>query len=178
MPSSKAQAAETAARRAKLIKLRRAGHDFQHIADTLGYASRGAASKDLIRALEQHREEESAEIGFYRQQENERLDALMTAVWERATTPQPVFTKDGVHTHDEIDLRAVDTLLRLMDRRARLNGLDAPARTELSGPDGGAVPLGTGSLAELNTLIGIAGQTGTTGPAAAAEGEDPGDDER
>ncbi|MFJ9683598.1 hypothetical protein ACIRP2_37040 [Streptomyces sp. NPDC101194] len=48
-----------------------------------------------------------------------------------------------------------------MDRRAKLNGLDMPVRTELSGPDGGAVPFGNGSLAELTALMGIAGQADT-----------------
>jgi hypothetical protein len=173
MPPSKAKAAETAERRADLIKLRIAGVSFDDPRVlALGYASRGAASKDMLRALEQRRDEEAGAASAYRQQENERLDELMAAVWERATTPSPQYNKDGIHTHDEIDLRAVDTLLRLMDRRAKLNGLDSPVRTEVSGPDGGAVPLGNGSLLELNKLIGIAGQPGPP----ASDDEDTGDD--
>lgn len=159
MPHSKAKLAEVAGRRAQLIRLRRAGVPFddQRILD-LGYSSAGVARKDLIRALEQNRDEEAAEVSTYRQQENERLDALLEAAWPRATQPHPVFDKEGNVVTEEIDMRAVDTVLRLMDRRAKLNGLDAPVRTELSGPDGGAVPLGNGSLAELNALIGIVGQ--------------------
>lgn len=173
MPPSKAKAAETAERRADLIKLRIAGVSFDDPrVRALGYASRGAATKDMIRALELRRDEEAAAASAYRQQENERLDELMAAVWERATTPSPQYSKDGIHTHDEIDLRAVDTLLRLMDRRAKLNGLDSPVRTEVSGPDGGAVPLGNGSLLELNKLIGIAGQTGPEGELPATDDED------
>ncbi|MFD8777536.1 hypothetical protein [Streptomyces sp. NPDC059916] len=180
MPASKAKRAETSERRTKLIKLRLAGVSFEDPRVlALGYASRQAATKDLIRALEQRRDEEAAVASAYRQQENERLDELMAAVWERATTPTPQYSKDGIHTHDEIDLRAVDTLLRLMDRRAKLNGLDSPVRTEVSGPDGGAVPLGNGSLLELKTLIGIAGQTGPVdelAPAPDDDNEDAGDD--
>lgn len=178
MPPSKAKAAETAERRADLIKLRIAGVSFDDPRVlALGYSSRGAATKDMIRALEQRRDEEAAAASAYRQQENERLDELMAAVWERATTPSPQFSKDGIHTHDEIDLRAVDTLLRLMDRRAKLNGLDSPIRTEVSGPDGGAVPLGNGSLLQLNKLITIAGQTGPADELPpAADDEDTGDD--
>ncbi|MFI1161375.1 hypothetical protein [Streptomyces sioyaensis] len=158
MPHTKAEMAEVAERRAKLIRLRRQGvaYDDPRIL-ALGYSSRSAASKDLIRALETARDEQSAEVSIYRQQENERLDALLEAVWAEAQAGE---------------LRAVETVLKLMDRRAKLNGLDSPIRTELSGPDGGAVPLGNGSLAELNKLINIAGETGN-----ADDGEqDAGDD--
>ncbi|GAA0501454.1 hypothetical protein [Streptomyces olivaceiscleroticus] len=160
MPHNRAEQAEVAARRAALLRLRRQGtrYDDERIL-TLGYSSASAARKDFARILEIHRDEEAVEVSLYRQQENERLDALLEAAWPRATQPSPVFNKDGDIVSEELDMRAVDTVLRLMDRRAKLNGLDAPVRTELSGPDGGAVPLGNGSLMELNTLIGIAGDT-------------------
>uniref|UniRef100_UPI0004CC40B9 hypothetical protein n=2 Tax=Streptomyces TaxID=1883 RepID=UPI0004CC40B9 len=125
--------ADTAARRAQLLALRRQGvrYDDPRIMD-LGYASAGAARKDLTRALQHHHDEEAAEAKVYRQQENERLDALLEAVWDKATTPSPVFNKDREIVAEEIDLKAVDTVLKLMDRRAKLNGLDMPQRTELS----------------------------------------------
>lgn len=165
MPHPKAEMAEVAHRRAQLLRLRREGirYDDERILN-LGYSSASMARKDLNRTLEQNRDEEAAEVGIYRQQENERLDALLEAAWPRATQPSPVFSKDGQVIGEELDMRAVDTVLRLMDRRAKLNGLDAPVRTELSGPDGGAVPLGNGSLAELSTLIGMAGQSDPSEP--------------
>ncbi|MFG2532720.1 hypothetical protein [Streptomyces sp. NPDC048516] len=173
MPRNKAEQAEVADRRKHLVALRRQGvrYDDERIT-TLGYATPGAARKDFIRALEQARDEQAAEVSVYRQEENERLDALLEAAWPRATKPHPVFDKEGNVVAEEIDMRAVDTVLRLMDRRAKLNGLDAPVRTELSGPDGGAVPLGNGSLAELNALIGLAGQAS---PAAAEDQDADGD---
>ncbi|MYR75187.1 MULTISPECIES: hypothetical protein [unclassified Streptomyces] len=165
---SKATQAAISARRAKLIAYRREGirYDDPRITGPesptcLGYSSVQGASKDLIRALEEARDAEKAEASVYRQQENERLDSLLEAVWDKATTPSPVFNKEREIVGEEIDLKAVDTVLKLMDRRAKLNGLDMPQRTELSGPDGGAVPLGSGSLDELNTLIGYAGQPNT-----------------
>ncbi|MFD4795872.1 hypothetical protein [Streptomyces anulatus] len=163
MAKGKPVEAEVSARRAKLIRLRREGvrYDDPRILD-LGYSDSGAARKDVIRALERNRNEEAAEVSIYRQQENERLDSLLEAVWDKATTPSPVFNKEREVVAEEIDLKAVDTVLRLMDRRAKLNGLDMPQRTELSGPDGGAVPFGTGSLDELNALIGFAGQNTPT----------------
>ncbi|MFI0822338.1 hypothetical protein ACH4TX_41800 [Streptomyces sp. NPDC021098] len=159
MTLSKAEQAEVAERRVKLIKLRRQGISFDdERVLALGYSSRGAASKDFVRALAQRRDEQAAEISVYRQEENERLDALLEAVWPDALTGDP---------------RAIETALKISDRRARLNGLDAPVRTELSGPDGGAVPLGSGALDELNKLIGIAGQTGPVNELTAED--DPGD---
>ena len=160
MPQSKLKMDEVRQRRTALLRLRRQGvrYDDERIL-ALGYNSESAARKDVNRALEAHLKEEAAEVSVYRQQENERLDALLEAAWPRATTPSPVLNKDGDIVGEQLDMRAVDTVLRLMDRRAKLNGLDMPVRTELSGPDGGAVPLGNGSLAELDTLIRIAGQT-------------------
>ena len=159
MPPSKLKRDETIVRRTQLLALRRQGvrYDDARIM-ALGYANTAAARRDLNRALQVHYDEEAAEVSTYRQQENERLDALLEAAWPRATAPSPVYNKQGDVVGEELDMRAVDTVLRLMDRRAKLNGLDMPVRTEVSGPDGGAVPLGNGSLTELTALIGIAGE--------------------
>jgi hypothetical protein len=160
MPWSKLKTDEVTVRRTKLLKLRREGvrYDDQRVED-LGYSSPAAARKDIVRALEAHREEEKAEVGIYRQQENERLDALLEAAWPRATTPTPVISKDGEVIDHVLDMRAVDTVLRLMDRRAKLNGLDMPVKAELSGPGGGAVPLTAVSAAELRGLINTVGDS-------------------
>lgn len=158
MTASRAHQAEVAARRAQLLKLRRQGvryGDDRILA--LGYANAGAARKDLIRALEQSRDEERAEASVYRQQENERLDALLEAAWPQATERQPILNKEGDVVAHAIDMRAVDTVLRLMDRRAKLNGLDMPAKAELSGPNGGPMHVGAVGIAELRNLINTAG---------------------
>ena len=159
MPASKAHQAETAARRAELIRLRRQGVPFddERIVDARGSSSAGDARKDLVRALKANRDDEAAEASIYRQQENERLDALLAAVWPQATEERPVYDKEGMLIGNEVDVRAVDTVIRLIDRRAKLNGLDAPATVEVSGPGGGAVRLDHVGLAELNKLIATAG---------------------
>ncbi|MFD8899931.1 hypothetical protein [Streptomyces ardesiacus] len=172
MPWSKLKQDEVAVRRTALLKLRREGvrYDDERIL-ALGYNSAATARSDLKRALEAHRDEERAEVSVYRQQENERLDALLEAAWPAATTPKPIRNKEGDVVGEEIDMRAVDTVLRLMDRRAKLNGLDMPVKTEVSGPDGGAVPLGAGTLTELSQLIDIAGSAGSTTPAEDTHGD-------
>lgn len=160
MSASKAQQAVTAERRAELIRMRRAGHDFDHIAKELGYSSRKAASRDMCRALEVRRDEEALEVSLYRQESRERLLALLASVWDDAITG---------------DLKAHEQARKIIVDLNRLDGVDMPTRAEVSGPDGGAVPLGTGALAELQQLISIAGQTGD--PDTLLDGEqDTGDD--
>ncbi|MFF8422940.1 hypothetical protein [Streptomyces sp. NPDC015680] len=170
MPASKAKQAETADRRTKLFRLRIQGvkYDDPRILN-LGYSTPGAASKDVIRGLQARRDAEAAEVSVYRQQENERLDSLLEAVWNKATTPSPVFDREGIEVAREIDLKAVDTVLKLMDRRAKLNGLDMPVKNEVSGPDGGAIPLGN-TLAELTSLMSTAGEPETA--TGSTEGQD------
>ncbi len=61
-----------------------------------------------------------AAIAELRRLEAERLDALLAACWAAATRG---------------NLSAVDAVLRVMARRARLLGLDAPARLEVNEKD-------------------------------------------
>jgi hypothetical protein len=178
MPWSRLKQDEVAVRRTALLKLRREGvrYDDPRV-EALGYSSPDAARKDLHRALEAHRDAEAAEVSIYRQQENERLDALLEAAWPRATQPSPVFDKEGNAVGEELDMRAIDTVLRLMDRRAKLNGLDMPVKTEVSGPDGGAIPFSSGETAELLALIDISARDDAAMPSADQDAtEDAGDD--
>jgi hypothetical protein len=173
MAWSKFKRDEVVVRRTKLLQLRRQGvrYDDERV-EALGYSSPDAARKDVSRALEAHRIAEAAEVSAYRQQENERLDALLEAAWPQATSPSPVFNKDGEVIDHALDMRAVDTVLRLMDRRAKLNGLDMPVKAELSGPDGGAIPFSSGEASELLALIGISEQEHAADITEGASGED------
>ncbi|MFD7867327.1 hypothetical protein [Streptomyces sp. NPDC059783] len=154
MSHSRAKAAEIAERRANLIKLRRAGVPFEDPRImALGYSSRSAASKDFYRALCERRDEQAAEVSAYRQEENERLDALLEAAWPQATQTRTVYNKDGEAVGEELDMRAVDTVLRLMDRRAKLNGLDMPVKTEVTGAEGGPLAVSTADPDKLAALI-------------------------
>jgi hypothetical protein len=169
MAWSKFKLDEVVVRRTALLKLRREGvrYDDERI-EALGYNSPDAARKDLSRALQAHRDEEAAEVSVYRQQENERLDALLEAAWPRATQPSPVFDKERNVVGEEIDMRAVDTVLRLMDRRAKLNGLDMPTKAEVTGAGGGPLQMSQATTAELEALIGLH-------PAPSAVPVDPGE---
>lgn len=177
MPASKAQQADTAARRAKLVRLRRQGIPFDDPRIlALGYASRGAASKDLVRALESNRDEEAAEVSVYRQQEGERLDAMLAALWPQATEERPIYSQTGQPIGKGVDTRAVGEVRQIIALRAKLFGLEMPSALQVSGPGGGAVPLATGTLAELNQLMTLAGQTDNHDDREDEDEEDPGDD--
>lgn len=173
MAVSKLRQDEIAVRRTALLKLRREGvrYDDERIL-ALGYSSAATARSDLKRVLEQHRDEEAAEVSVYRQQENERLDALLEAAWPQATKPQPILDKEGEVVAMAVDMRAVDTVLRLMDRRAKLNGLDMPGKTEVTGAGGGPLQMSQATSAELEALIGLGPEPA---PAATGSEDDQGD---
>lgn len=111
MVASKAQRAKTAQRRSQAIALKLAGAEWQQIADTLGYADRGAACKDVTRALETYVAEGQAGAEVLRETELLRLDRIQRGHWSQAVGG---------------DSRSADTVLKVIDRRCRLLGLDVP----------------------------------------------------
>lgn len=167
MPHSKAEMAEVSERRAKLIKLRRAGVDFddERIL-ALGYSSRSHASKDFTRTYRSYLEEEKAEADVWRRFQTDRYEALLAAVWPEAL--------DG-------DVRANEQASKLIDKLCRLNGWDVPVKAEVSGPDGGPIALASGSLEEMEQLFNIARQVhadDTEEDDEDLDTEDPDDDSR
>ncbi|TQF04770.1 hypothetical protein E6W39_24255 [Kitasatospora acidiphila] len=102
-------------RRRAAVELRIQGKSWQEIADLLGYDSKGTACNDVRRALQKAVQALAVPMEEYRQLELDRLDKMQDALWPKVL---------------EGDTKAVDTTLRLMDRRAKLLGLDAPTRTE------------------------------------------------
>ena len=170
MAVNKIKAADVAERRAKLIKLRREGVPFEdpRILKDLEYGTRGAATKDFYRAICARRDEQAAEASAYRQEENERLDALLAAAWPMATELRPVLNKDGDEVAQSIDLKAVDTVLKLMDRRAKLNGLDMPVKAEVTGADGGPLAVSTADPDKLAALIAATSRLDSEAPANTA----------
>jgi hypothetical protein len=197
MAWSKFKLDEVVVRRTKLLQLRRQGvrYDDERI-EALGYSSPDAARRDLSRALEAHRNEEAAEVGIYRQQENERLDdelsrlETLEAAARTVLSNRHIMVNNGrVILHPDTNepmeddapvLQAIDRLVKIDDarrrngeRRAKLNGLDMPVRAEVSGPDGGAIPFSGGDLTELSALIAIADQQNAALP---GQNEDAGGD--
>jgi hypothetical protein len=104
-----------AQREGAALELRKAGRTYDEIARMLDYSERSGAAKAVRRALAATVQEPADEL---RRLEVERLDSLLAAMWPLAM--------DG-------KLGAVDRVLSLMDRRAKLLGLDAPQRRAVDG---------------------------------------------
>lgn len=117
------QRIRAAERQARVLELAKAGYAFREIAAKVGYTNPGAAHNAFRAALKATLRPAGAE---YRKVELQRLDEMHKPLWARA--------QDG-------DLQAQAQVLRLMERRAALLGLDAPRRQELMGADGGPIEL-------------------------------------
>jgi hypothetical protein len=105
------------ARRAECFKLRMQGHTFPDIAQALGYNSKQSAWADYQAALRDARDDYTDDLEELRAFELARLDAIAARAW----------AYDGIG-----EIKALDVLLKVSDRRARLLGLDQPIKHELS----------------------------------------------
>lgn len=89
------------------LKLRQAGYTYDEIAARTGYKSKGAAFKAVSRGLKITLREPANQV---RELEIGRLDAMIKALWPNA---------------ERGNLGAVDRVLKIMERRAKLLGLDS-----------------------------------------------------
>ena len=103
---------EDADREIQAIELRRNGYTFDQIAIEMNLNNRTHAWRIVQRALKRNVTEAVDDMRIL---EAERLDRLQYASWEKAVGG---------------DLRAIDTSLRIMERRAKLFGLDAPNKIQ------------------------------------------------
>ena len=108
-------AEKTAARRLQALELRKAGASYQQIGERLGI-SNGQAFQDVKREMAKIAEQATELATEVRQMELERLDAMHLGLWPEARKGH---------------LGAVDRVLRIMERRASLLGLDAPKQQDI-----------------------------------------------
>jgi hypothetical protein len=130
-PAGKAPKPEVIDREQAVVALRRQGLTWDAIAKQVGYKDPTGAHSAYMRASKRVVKED---IDAIRQVETERLDIAQSAIW------QTVLTGDN---------QSIATLLRIMERRAKLLGLDQPVRiqAEVVTYDGNAV------RAELERII-------------------------
>jgi AcrR family transcriptional regulator len=102
-------------RQRQALTYRKAGASLRVIASKLG-VSVGTVHKDLERSLKAVIAADLRDLAKARFLELERLDDLWRAVWERALKG---------------DLFAVDTCLKISERRCKLLGLEAAQKVEL-----------------------------------------------
>lgn len=100
-------------RERKAVALKASGATYRQIADALD-VDVATAHRTVIRALSAERHDA---VDDMRRVEADRLDRLQRAVWLDATNGSPA---------------AIDRVLKIMERRARLFGLDAPQRVAVT----------------------------------------------
>lgn len=132
----------------RVLELRRQGMNYTDIAKAVGYQGPGAAWKACQRALIRTQQEPSDAV---RHLELERLDSFLGFLWTKI---------------ERGDSRAIDSALRIMDRRAKYLGIDAPtkAQVEVTTYDGNSVD------AEIERLVELLGEK--SGSSADALGHD------
>jgi orotate phosphoribosyltransferase-like protein len=108
---------QIAERRIKAFELRKKGNNYREIAKVLG-VSAPTILADVRAVLKELSKEQQKEAADYKALELDRLETLQVKMWELAVKG---------------DQGAVDRVLRIQERRAKLLGLDAPVKTEFSG---------------------------------------------
>lgn len=112
MPSKSVRQPAERERALKALALRREGLPYRDIAERLHWKNEASARSAVTRLLTRIEYDEVAEM---RAVEGERLDALQRAVWAAAISG---------------NTDAIKSVLAIMARRARLFGLDMPAKVD------------------------------------------------
>jgi hypothetical protein len=105
---------EARKRDARVFELRIQGFTFEQIASEVGYQGASGAWQAYQRVKESHIFESVEEA---RQLELMRLDEMQFAIWDRAINGE---------------LSALSCVLKIMDRRAKLLGLDKPEKVDVN----------------------------------------------
>jgi len=101
-------------RQAAAMELRGKGYTFEKIAEELGYRGPSGAFRAVSAGLSKTLREPASSL---RVLESERLDRLLEGVWKKAAAG---------------NVQGVRAVLAILERRAKLWGLDAPTRYELA----------------------------------------------
>ncbi|GHO51503.1 hypothetical protein [Ktedonospora formicarum] len=96
-------------KRSQALKMRAAKYTYDEIARALGFKNRSAAYKLVNKALEEY---ESEDVRLLRMEEGYMLDVLHQKLWAQ------LYDKNG-----KLNLRVIDRLLAISDRRCKLWGL-------------------------------------------------------
>jgi len=139
-----------AERDSRIFKMRQAGVAISEIAKRFGVSSK-VVGLAISRQLEKLNKESSLVYPEVLRMELERLDAMQAALWP-LTQHRKVTLDDGTEVSVEPDMKAVQQVLAIMDRRSRLLGMEqtninvsadvtqnsqqAPIRATLAGQEG------------------------------------------
>ena len=101
--------AVAAVKRAKVVEAVADGATYEQAAKQAGYATRSGAYKAFWKAVDGR---EADAVDQHRTIEVQRLDALQVGLWDKAVSG---------------DVKAVNAVLRIIEQRSRLLGLDQSA---------------------------------------------------
>lgn len=121
--SRKMTPAENKARITKALKMRHSGATWDEVAAACQWTSRSAAYMMVTRELRRRHTELVESLDAVREEENSRIQALIKSASDVLEQ-----TEDA-----ELLLKAIDRLNRLMERRAKLLGLDAVQKVSVDG---------------------------------------------
>ena len=154
----------------RIFKMRQAGVSVNEIARRFGI-SVGACNTAIQRQLQKLNKEALMAYPEVLRMELERLDALQQAVWPM-TQHRKVTLDDGTEATAEPDLKAIQQVLAIMDRRSKLLGMeqtnialtvdtnDQPARAALAGADAPLAISAVSAEEEARKLLSIMGAAG------------------
>lgn len=149
-----------AERRERALQLRAQGYRYREIAHELGYNDTSAAWNAVKRSLDELNQRTADQADRYRALEDHRLDLMAAPLWQRLTR-----TVTDPETGDETiepNYRAIDRLLRIAERRARLWGLDETDRHHQAADDAQTVADLAAAAASQEALMGCLTQLGLT----------------
>lgn len=93
------------------LEMRKAGLTYQRIANNLGYANPTGARKAVVAAMKKILREPADEV---RELELARLDDMINSIWHLRHKPE-----------------YMDRILKIMERRSKLLGIDAPIKQDV-----------------------------------------------
>lgn len=164
-----------AERDVRIFKLRQSGVSAGEIARRFGLST-SAVNTAIRRQLEKLNREALLAYPEVLRLELERLDALQQAIWP-LTQHRKITLDDGTEVTLEPDLRAIQQVLNVMDRRSRLLGIEqtninlmidnneTPQRATLAGTTQQALDKDTfNPETEARQLLELMGQAGILPP--------------
>lgn len=123
-------------RRNKAVRLRASGASFQQIATHVGYKSRSSAHDAVMSALQAHWDETAPDRQTLLLRELATLDTLQMAAWKGAMSGDP---------------ESIRVVVRIMERRSRMLGIDAPTKIEITDELDREIAALTATMAEEET---------------------------
>ena len=121
------------AREKQAVSLRLSGMPYEEIAEIMGYSGGAAVTNLVMRALKR---DVVVDVNQVVNEDMKRLDKLIELLWPIVNNPPSEWDFENMKPR-ELEVRssqwqsAVDRLLKILERRAKYTGADAPTKVEV-----------------------------------------------